>query len=69
MKRGIVADVVVINSLSVLKLLSTKDDALLFRRDAFLWWWVKEKRRKLELVSEICNLTKLYLLGPNFSPK
>lgn len=52
MKRGIVADVVVINSLSVLKLLSTKDDALLFRRDAFLCSWVKEKRSELKLVSE-----------------
>ena len=54
MKRGIVADVVVVNSLSVLKLLSTKDDALLFRGDAFLWWWVKEKRSELKLVSERC---------------
>lgn len=53
MKRGIVADVVVVNSLSVLKLLSTKDDALLFRRDAFLWWWVTEKKKQTSSVREM----------------
>lgn len=66
MECGIVTDIVVVNSLSVLKLLTTKDDALLFRRDTLLWWWVKEKRRKPELVSEMCKLTKQCLLGPNF---
>ena len=49
MKRGIVADVVVVNSLSVLKLLSTKDDALLFRRNAFLCSWVKEKKKQTRI--------------------
>ena len=33
---GVVADIVVIDSLSVLKLLSAKDDALLFGWDALL---------------------------------
>jgi hypothetical protein len=44
MERGIVTDVIVVNSFSVLKLLSTKDDALLFRRDAFLC----ERKKKIE---------------------
>ena len=36
MEGGVVADIVVIDSLSVLKLLSAKDDALLFGWDALL---------------------------------
>jgi len=35
-ERGVVADVVIINRLSILKLLSAEDNPLLFRWDALL---------------------------------
>lgn len=46
MERGIVADIVVVNSLSVLKLLAAKDDALLLRWDSLLCDARKKKSKR-----------------------
>ena len=50
---GVVADIVVIDSLSVLKLLSAKDDALLFGWDALLC--VAKEGKVQGSVSEVSN--------------
>ena len=69
MERGIVADIVVVNSLSVLKLLAAKNDALLLRWDSLLCDARKKKRREQinRMVSEIlCACSAGWLLGLEF---
>ena len=70
MERGIVADIVVVNSLSVLKLLAAKDDAPLLRRDSLLCDARKKKKAREQInrmVSEIlCACSLAGCLDSNF---